>query len=184
MHVSRKIITGTLALLLLASATTASAADGRTTEKQHIRDTITFSMQPGPAGCPQLQNALDASGRSDITLKTTTFPNGSRQVVDDREVNGRAVDTTTRKSYKFQYLHHAIFSQSADGSVVHVDFTDRFVIVKEGRDNLVETNFHWLWTYAPADPSALPTAVTMPWPPADNWVQLESNGDPLSCDPI
>jgi hypothetical protein len=174
---------GLIAVFLLTSAATASADQGKTTDKQRVHDTISFSMKPGPEGCPNLQTALEATGESDITIKTTTYPNGSRQVVDDREVNGRVVDPTG-KSHRFQYLHHTIFAQSADGTVVHVDMTDSFVIVEKGHKNMLEVRFHWLWTYTPSDPTAVPTVVTMPWPPVDNWVQLETGGDPLHCDPI
>jgi len=183
MHSSRKIIVGMIALLLLVNATIASADPRDITEKQHLRETTTFSMKAGPAGCPSLPTNLEGTGESRSTITTTTFANKSRQVTDDREVNGNVVDPSG-KSRKFQYIHHTIFSQSADGAFVHVDMTDSFVIKDKGRTNFLEVRFHWLWTYMPADPTALPTATTMPWPPVDNWVQLESGGDPLHCDPI
>ncbi len=183
MQISRKIMTGTIALLLLASSAIASADPRDTTEKQHLREDISFSMKPGLEGCPSLLTALEGTGESRSTITTTTFANKSRQVSDDREVNGNVVDPSG-KSRKFQYIHHTILSQSAEGGVVHVDMTDSFVIKDKGRSNFMEVRFHWLWTYTPADPSAVQTVANMPWPPSDNWVQLETGGDPLHCDPL
>jgi hypothetical protein len=183
MRISQRIIVGVLALLLLTVVSPASADGGGTTEKTNSRETVSFSLKAGPEGCPLITSTLTGTGKSDNTIKTTTFANGSRQVVDDKEVNGKAIDASG-KSYKFQYLHHGVFTQSADRMIIHADFTDSFVVVKSGKDNLLEVRFHWLFTYTPADTNALPSPATMPFPPTDNWVDLGSIGDPLHCDPL
>lgn len=183
MLVSRRFIVALLALLLLAGVAPASADDGKTIEKNHFQEPVSFTLKAGPEGCFQIQSDLSGTGTADNTIKTTTFYTGSRQIVDDREVNGRVVDSSGT-SRQFKYIHHAVLTQSADRSVVHVDFTDTFVVKDKGKKNLVDVNFHWFWTYSPADLTVLPTAANVAFPPVDNWVRLEEAGEPLSCDPL
>jgi hypothetical protein len=181
MPIPRRIAVGALALLLLAGVPTVRA--DQTTQKSHTRGPVNFTLNAGSSACTQIQATLTGSGTFDNDFKVTTFPNGSRQVIDDKEASGKAVDPSG-KSYKFIYRHHAVLSEAADGSVVHVDMADTFSIKEKDRPSLVRADFHWLWTYVPGDASTVPTATNMPWPPSDNWVQLETAGDPLNCDPI
>ncbi len=183
MLATRRLILGLLALFLLAGVTPASADDGKTTEKTRFQEPVTFTLKAGPEGCNLIPNDLSGTGTADNTIKTVTFYTGSRQIFDDREVNGQVVDSTG-KSRRFQYIHHAVLTQSADRLSVHVDFTDTFIIKDKGKKNHLEVRFHWFWTYTPDDPSVLPTAENIAFPPVDNWVRLEEVGEPLTCDPL
>lgn len=181
MPVMRRIVVGLFALVLLAAVPSAQARDGVTVEEVEFSDTVPFTISPGPDGCSQIERPLSGTAEIFHRVRTTTYPDGSRRIVDDGFSKGTAVDDQGR-SYRYRYENQAILNVPPAGPLVIVEMRDTFTLRGHGQDNRIDASFHWLWTYQPSsldDPNA-----SFVYPPVDNWVQLQTSGDPLKCDPI
>jgi hypothetical protein len=184
MIVVRRIIVGVLALLFMASGSSVFAAQGGVQQEIHSVDPVSFTMQPvaNGSGCAQITTPVTAIGQQENDITVWTYPDGSRKVVHQAEAQGTAIDTNG-KTYEFHYANKATYTVQPGGHV-QVDMSDSFQLKGQGRTNRVNANFHWLWTYDLSDPSTIPTSANVSYPPVDNWVQLQTVGDPINCDPI
>ncbi|GAB4448812.1 MAG: hypothetical protein OHK0015_53690 [Chloroflexi bacterium OHK40] len=170
-----------LTIAALALAPWARAGQEPTVEEVTFTDTVPFTISSGPAGCPQIES--DISGVAEIhhRLRTITYPDGSRRIVDEGSSKGYATDEHGRR-YRYRYENLAIVSVAPNGPLALVEMRDLFTLRGGGGANRIDASFHWLWTYQPTDPGD--PYASFVFPPADNWIQLETRGDPLTCDPI
>lgn len=170
-----------LTIGLLVAVPGARAEDGPTVEKTEFSETLPFTINPGPDGCPQVANTISGTAVIEHRVRTTTYPDGSRRIVDDGVSKGTAVDDQGR-TYHYRYENRAIVNVPPEGPLVIVDMRDKFSLRGQGRVNRIDASFHWLWTYQPADLSD--PFASFVYPPVDNWVQFKTSGSPLTCDPI
>jgi hypothetical protein len=184
----RKVVVGSLALIMLLAGPSASAAPSANQETTRVTTTIEWTLQPGSAGgCPQLATEITAVSVLTNDITVTHFPDGSRQIVDVGRASGHATDPSGRK-YHYDYRNRAVISVPAEGTLVIVADEDSFKLRGGDRSNRVDASFNWLWTYQTADLASITgfASVGVPTfsPDATNWVQLSTVGDPLLCDPI
>jgi len=172
-----------LLFTLLPGAPWALAGKTSSTEHWQTSTPVSFTINPAPNGCYQVETPIYATGELRNEIELTTYPDGSRRVIDKGHARGTAVDDAGKR-YRFNYENTATFTLPPSGAIVYVEMQDSFTLKGRARENQVSVRFHWLWTSVPSDPGANPTVATIPWPPSDNWVQFESIGEPLSCDPI
>lgn len=181
MTVTTRLMVGLFALVLLASVPSAQATGGATVEETEFSETLPFTITPGPDGCYQVETAISGTATIIHHVRTTTYPDGSRRIVDDGSSEGTATDDHGR-SYRYRYENRNILNVPPAGPLVIVEMRDKFTLRGHGRDNRIDARFHWLWTYQLVnqdDPFA-----DFVYPPVDNWVQFRTSGDPLRCDPI
>lgn len=170
-----------LTIVVLAVAPWARAGDEPVVEETEFSETLPFVISSGPDGCSQVEDTISGTAVIHHHVRTTTYPDGSRRIVDDGVSAGTAVDDNGRH-YRYRYTNRAILNVPPEGPLVIVEMTDKFVLRGQGQTNRIDASFHWLWTYPledPADPFA-----SFVFPPVDNWVQFHTHGDPLHCDPI
>ena len=163
-----------LALLLLVSASSAYGDEPPANPTETVRETVSWSI---PAGqCPSLPSGLSLSGTGDrlMVINTQVNPDGSSQTVVNDLVKGDAVDSNG-DTYHFLYQNHSTTSVPASGAPIQIDMSDSFVLNGRGAAGNLTVGFVWSWTYTP--PAEF-------WPPADNWQQVNTRGEPFLCDPI
>jgi hypothetical protein len=161
-----------LVLGLFVAAPSVAAAKVIPTHET-VDGTVTWTL---PAGqCPSLPAGVSVSGTGERHRVTTTLPraDGSTTIITNDLVKGTAVDSTGR-TYQFVYQNHSTETRPPSGSLVQIRMTDTFVLHGPGGGPTLNVGFSWRWTYTPPNF----------WPPADNWEQLSTRGDPLHCDPI
>lgn len=189
MAIPRRLVAGLLGALLLVLTPSAIAYDGHNVEVTHSVEHVSFTILPGtdpdPAtpGCHQINTTINGEGERSITVRTTTYPDGSRQIIDDGVAAGTATDSEGRR-YHWTYKNRAIISIPPEGPLVIVEMKDVFKLRGGERENHIDARFHWIWTFEPADVDAVKSGLDVVFPPADNWIQLRTTGKPLACDPI
>lgn len=181
MAIVRRIVVGLFALTLLAAVPSAQARDDTTVDVVEFSESIPFTINAGPDGCAQLTDSVSGTALIVHRVTTTTYPDGSRQIVDAASSAGTVVDEQGR-SYRYRYQNQNIVTMAPDGPLAIVEMTDLFTLRGHGQANRIDASFHWLWTYQPTDLDD--PFASFVFPPADNWVQFETVGDPLRCDPI
>lgn len=177
----RRLALGLIALTLLAAAPSAQAGDRPPVEKVTYSETLPFTIVPGPDGCDQVDTPISGTAVIYHEVRTTTYPDGSRRIVDDGFAKGTATDPQG-KTYRYRYENRNIVTVAPEGPLALVDMRDEFTLRGHGRHNRIDAGFHWLWTFEPADLGD--PFASFVYPPVDNWVQLKTVGDPLNCDPI
>jgi hypothetical protein len=179
--VMRRITVTLVALLVFIGLPSAYATGNTTTEETEFSETIPFTIVPGPDGCNQIDRAISGTAVIYHKVRTTTYPDGSRRIVDDGFSKGAAVDDDGR-SYRYRYENRAILNVPPAGPLVIVEMRDKFTLRGRGSANRIDASFNWLWTFQPGDLNNV--LADFAFPPVDNWVQFETSGDPLNCDPI
>jgi hypothetical protein len=175
MPASRTLLVPLVLVSVLLAAAPSAAAKAPPTH-QTVREEVPWTL---PAGqCPSLPAGVSVSGTGQRHQVTTTLTraDGSVTLITNDLVKGTATDSSGR-SYEFVYQNHSTVTQPPAGSglPVQVQMTDTFVLRGGGGGPTLNVGFNWRWTYPPLGAF---------WPPADNWEQLSTRGDPLRCDPI
>ena len=172
---SRKLVVYLLLVLMLfAAVSSASAASRATTTHETVREIVDWKL---PADqCPGLPAGVSVSGTGARLAVTNTEVNadGSSRIVSNDLVKGTAVDSNGG-TYHFVYHNHTIQNiPSGTGLPIQVTMIDDFVLNGSGSAGHMSIGFNWRWTSPSAEI----------WPPAENWQQISTRGDPFLCDPI
>jgi hypothetical protein len=172
---SRKLVVYLLlTLMLFAAVSSASAGSREIATSTTVRETVEWTL---PAGqCPSLPAEISVSGTGARLAVTNTKVNadGSSRIVSNDLVKGTAVDSNGG-TYHFVYHNHTIQNMpSGTGLPIQVSMVDDFVLHGNGSAVDMRIGFNWRWTSPSAEI----------WPPADNWQQISTRGDPFLCDPI
>jgi hypothetical protein len=172
---SRKLVVHLLlALMLFAAVSSASAASRPTATSTTVRETVEWTL---PAGqCPSLPTGVSVSGTGARLAVTNTNVNadGSSRIVSNDLVKGTA-GGSDGSTYSFVYHNHTMQTvPSGAGLPIQVSMVDDFVLSGNGGAVDMRIGFNWRWTSPSAEI----------WPPADNWQQISTRGDPFLCDPI
>jgi hypothetical protein len=159
-------------ILVGASSITAHEGDekGKVTN-QVTRETVEWSLSAEQ--CKKLEEDLSGTGEKTASVTTTEAEDGSKHVIEDVIITGTASDSTG--TYTFVYANHAERDIPAEeDGTISMFMVDSFYLSGTGKAELNE-NFTWSWTYTPPAEE---------WPPVDNWEQMHTVGDPLTCDPL
>ena len=156
-------------LLLVVQSADAQPLKNKT---KVIHDQVRFEI--GPVQCSSLQNTITGTGNRTEVITTRVNADGSTCVIDNAFINGIASDGNGG-SYDFVYSNNLVKQIPANGGAIHYDMTDTFVMNGTNPSNNITAAFVWSWEFTP--PAA-------DWPPSDNWVQTQTIGDPLHCDPL
>lgn len=162
------------ALVLTTLVLAVQSADAKTfaNKTKVIHDQVQFTI--GPAQCPSLADTITGTGNRTEVITSRKNANGSTRIIDNAVVNGIASDGKGG-SYDFIYSNsNTIFVPQGSGPIQY-HMTDTFIMDGTNPANNITAGFVWSWTHTP--PAA-------DWPPADNWVQTQTIGDPLECDPL
>jgi hypothetical protein len=175
MPIVRKLVAALLLILMLfVVSTSASAAPLGSPTHDTVRELVTWTL---PADqCPSLPAGVSVFGSGARLAVTNTIANadGSSRIITNDLVKGTAVDSNGG-TYSFVYVNHTILNvPSGTGLPIQVSMTDNFVLNGQGSASHMSVGFNWRWTSPSAEV----------WPPADNWQQLSTRGDPFLCDPI
>ena len=171
MFTSRKLIVYVLLALMLFVGVSAVVASPASTPKAD-RTPVSFTI---PAGqCPNLPAGVSVSGigTSQIVTYTRTLPNGNGVFFISTMDNGTASDSNGG-AHHFTYENNSTYTLLPSGQV-QVHMNDTFVLSGPGPH--YNAGFNWRWTFD--------SATEPPFPPAHNWEQLSTHGDPFNCDPI
>jgi hypothetical protein len=164
-----------LLLTLLVAAPTAAAALVVTATQETVRETVTWSLPADQCASLPAGVAVHGTGQRDQAIVTRVRADGSGEHLIDDLVMGTAVDGRGG-TYTFLYFNSSTEEVPPSGSGLPIQVRMDDIFVLSGADGTQLTvSFTWRWTYAP------PAAQ---WPPRDNWQQLSTRGDPLTCDPI
>ena len=128
-----------------------------------------------PAGqCSSLPAGLTftGSGQRHMVVNTKEKSDGSTEIVINDVVEGDAVDSAGG-TYHWKYSNHSIDSGPASGAPRQISMTDSFVL--NGGGVHLNVGFNWRWSYSTPDEF---------FPPQHDWVQVNTVGDPLHCDPL
>jgi len=176
---SRKLtVSLLLAVMLFAAAPALAAAPhAPVSTREVVKETVTWTI---PAGqCSSLSAEVTGIGQRNETIVTTTKADGSQTQVIEDAVSGTAVDTNGQK-YTFFYGNHSVWNTPASGTPVSIKMNDLFLLQTRAsaanNGYVVRASFVWRWTYDPTTSEA--------WPPVDNFVKVQTFGEPLTCDPI
>lgn len=180
MRYKRFLALASMAVMLLALAFLSQSAwaapdapdSGYTTKI--VKGDVEFTI-PADA-CSLLPTGLevDGTGKRFQVLSTKLKKNGSTLEISNDFIDGTATDNNGG-TYNFVYTNQAQHVFPQGGGAVQVNMTDTFVLDNTNGDNDYTVAFHWKWTYTP------PAGE---WPPVDNWNQMWTIGDPLTCDPL
>lgn len=174
MQRNRKFLLGAVALVLAATGFLVQSADAQPLKNKTkvIHDQVQFTI--GPAQCPSLVDTISGTGNRTEVVTTRENADGSTRVIDNAFVNGVASDGGGG-SYDFIYSNNNTISIPAGSGPIKYDMTDTFIMKGTKPANTLSVGFVWSWTHTP--PAA-------DWPPSDNWVQTQTIGSPLQCDPL
>lgn len=174
MQYKRVFLLASVAIMLAAMAIAVQSADAKPLKNKTkiIHDQVEFSI--GPAQCPSLADTISGTGNRTEVITTRVNKDGSTRVIDNAFINGIASDGKGG-SYDFIYSNNLVKVVPAGAGPIHYDMTDTFLMNGTNPDNSLAVGFVWSWDFTP--PAA-------DWPPSDNWVQTQTIGDPLSCDPL
>jgi hypothetical protein len=159
--------------LTLLAPTTFAAVEGNYATKI-VKGDVEFTI-PADA-CSLLPAGLEVSGTGKRfqVLSTKLKKNGSTLEISNDFIDGTATDNNGG-TYNFVYTNQAQHVFPKGGGAVQVNMTDTFILDNTNGTNDYTVAFHWKWTYTP------PAGE---WPPNDNWDQMWTIGDPLTCDPL
>jgi hypothetical protein len=166
----RLILPVLIALLIGTSASSALAGGPVTVTHETVGGTVNWTIPQGQ--CAVLQNELSGVGERYQEKITQVSADGSKTILINDLVKGTASDSTG--TYLFSYTNHSTEIVPAGGGAHQFEMVDSFILNGNGSAKL-NIGFNWRWTYAP------PAEY---WPPVDNWQQISTRGDPLTCDPI
>jgi hypothetical protein len=171
MQTSRnRVIPVLVVLLLLVAVPSAFAAGPPTNTHQVVNESVSWTLPSGQ--CAAAPAGLTGSGQRHMVINTRMNPDGSMVITINDVVKGTAWDATG--TYKFSYENHSVEQVPADGDAHQISMVDSFVLNGNGSVGHLAVGFNWRWTYTPPNL----------FPPVDNWQQISTRGDPLSCDPI
>jgi hypothetical protein len=166
----RLMLPALIALLLVASASSAFAEGRVTVTHKTVGGTVDWTIPPGQ--CKAVKLELKGSGERHQEIITKVYANGSSTILINDLVKGTASDSTG--TYHFVYINHSTETVPADGGAHQIEMVDSFVLNGHGSAKL-NVGFNWRWTFTPP---------ALYWPPVDNWQKISDRGDPLNCDPI
>lgn len=104
-----------------------------------------------------------------------------REQKEGRTSSGPAYDPNGKR-YRFNYENTAVYTIPVNGTVVVAQMKDLFILRGGAKANRIYASFDWLWTFPAELAGDYPFAAG--FPPADNWAQFDTTGNPLGCDPI
>jgi hypothetical protein len=166
----RLMLPALIALLLVASASSAFAEGRVTVTHETVGGTVDWTI---PAGqCKAVKFELKGSGERHEEIITRVYANGSSTILINDVVKGTASDSTG--TYHFSYTNHSTETVPAGGGAHQIEMVDSFILNGNGSAKL-NVGFNWRWTFTPP---------ALYWPPVDNWQKISDRGDPLNCDPI
>lgn len=174
MHRNRMFLLAAVVLVLAATGFFVQSADAQPLKNKTkvIHDQVQFTI--GPAQCPSLADTITGTGNRTEVVTTRLNADGSTRIIDNAFVNGIASDGKGG-SYDFIYSNsNTIFVPPGSGPIQY-HMTDTFIMDGTNPANNINAGFVWSWTHTPPAPD---------WPPSDNWVQTQTIGDPLECDPL
>ncbi len=170
MSLSRRLIVHVLlALMLFIGVSSAAAAPA--TSHEVVNGTVSFTI---PANqCPSLPPGVSVSGTgaSVAIINTRTQADGSIEVFISNLIKGTATDSNGG-AHVFVYQNDSTETILASG-LHKISMKDSFVLSGPGPNYSV--GFNWRWTFD--SPEEI-------WPPADNWEQISTRGEPFLCDPL
>lgn len=163
-----------LALMSLAAVPSAAvtASEERDSRVRIIREPVTWTLSPDQ--CSDIHLSIQGTGQRLEVITTTEKSNDSKEIITNDFVSGTAVDTQGN-TYRFVYANQNTQLVRGRKSPIKVNVTDTFVLSGNNGANNLNVGFIWSWTFTPPEPF---------FPPAHNWVQVYTLGDPLNCDPI
>jgi hypothetical protein len=160
-----------LLVFTLVGASLIAAQEKTKVTNQITRETVDWSLSDEQ--CDKLEESLSGTGEKTASLTTTEAEDGSKHTVEDVIISGTASDSTG--TYNYVYANHAERDIPPEGEgPVTIFMIDSFYLHGAGDAELNEA-FIWSWTYTPPAEE---------WPPVDNWEQIDTIGDPLTCDPL
>lgn len=168
------IAVGFVALSLLLSIQTTSAATDNSISSRIVRETVNWTIPADQCANFPAGVSLEGTGKRVAVITTKKKPDGSKLVVINDFVQGTAEDSNGN-TYYWIYANHDRNRTKGSNSRVHVNMTDLFELSGTGGISNYTAAFHWTWTYTPPEPE---------FPPAHNFKQLYTLGDPVNCDPI
>jgi len=171
MSISRKFIHLMLVLPLLIGVGAVSASPANSHEV--VTSPASFTI---PADqCPSLPAGVSISGEgaSVAIINTRTLADGSTEIRISNLIKGTATDSNGG-AHKFVYQNDSVETILLSG-LHKISMSDSFVLSGPGPHYSV--GFNWRWTYTPPDEPIFP-------PPAHDWEQISTRGDPLLCDPL
>lgn len=172
MSTSRKLVVHVvLVLMLFVGVTSVAAAPTNTHEVVH--SVVSFTI---PAGqCPSLPagTSVSGTGESVAIIDTRTLADGSTEIRISNLIKGDASDSDGGS-------HHFVYQNNSTETILvsglhKVSMKDSFTLSGPGPHYTV--GFNWRWTYTPPGEPFFP-------PPAHDWEQLSTQGDPFLCDPL
>jgi len=167
----RRLMLPTLiALLLVASASSAFAGGPVTVTHQTVGGTVLWTIPAGQCKAAPLE--LNGSGERHQEIITKVYADGSSTILINDLVKGTASDSTG--TYHFSYTNHSTETVPAGGGAHQIEMVDSFILNGNGSAKL-NIGFNWRWTFTPP---------ALYWPPIDNLQKISTRGDPLTCDPI
>ena len=173
MSKSSKSVSVVLAILMLLVGTSTALAGPPTNTHQVIDGPVSRTLPLGQ--CAAAPDGVRGSGDRHMVTNTRTNPDGSMALHINDVVRGTAQDLTGPGTYNFVYQNHSVERIPAGAGAHQVSMEDNFVMNGDGTVGHLTVGFNWRWTYTPPAPM---------WPPADNWQQINTRGDPFTCDPI
>jgi hypothetical protein len=170
MSKSSKFVSLTLVVATFLVGTSTALAGPSTNTHEVVNETVDWTLPPGQ--CAAAPAGLTGSGERHRVTNTKVNADGSTVIIVNDVVRGTAWDATG--TYKFVYENHSIDQVPAGGGTHQISMEDNFVLNGNGSVGHLAVGFNWRWTYTPPNL----------FPPVENWQQLSTRGDPLSCDPI
>jgi hypothetical protein len=160
-----------LLVLTLVGVSSITAQEEAKVTSQTSLESVEWSLSAEQ--CNKLEEDLSGTGEKTASITTTEAEDGSKHVVEDVIISGTASDSTG--TYNYVYANRAVRDIPPEGDgPTEIFMIDSFFMQGTGEAELNEA-FIWSWTFTPPAEE---------WPPVDNWEQMHTLGDPLTCDPL